>query len=46
MENKIVIYKTSKGTEISVKLENNTVWLDAHTALKNRRTRGGLSHAP
>ena len=31
MENKIEIYKTSKGTEISVKLENDTVWLDAHT---------------
>lgn len=31
MENKIEIYKTSKGTEISVTLENDTVWLDAHT---------------
>lgn len=31
MENKIEIYKTQKGTEISVKLENDTIWLDAHT---------------
>ena len=31
MENKIEIYKTSIGTEISVKLENEPVWLDAHT---------------
>ena len=31
MENKIEIYKTSKGTEINVKLEKDTVWLDAHT---------------
>ena len=34
MENKIEIYKTTKGTEISVKLENDTVWLDAHTIAK------------
>ena len=31
MENKIEIFKTSKGTEISVKLENDTIWLDTHT---------------
>lgn len=31
MENKIEIYKTPKGTEVSVKLENDTVWLNAHT---------------
>lgn len=31
MKNKIEIYKTAKGTEISVKLENETVWLDSHT---------------
>ncbi|MEN6453248.1 MAG: virulence protein RhuM/Fic/DOC family protein [Prolixibacteraceae bacterium] len=30
MENSIEIYKTAKGTEISVKLENDTLWLDAH----------------
>ncbi len=27
---KIVIYKSSKGPEIQVKLEKDTVWLDAH----------------
>jgi len=26
----IEIYKTSKGAEILVKLDNDTVWLDAH----------------
>ncbi|MBX2965651.1 MAG: virulence RhuM family protein [Cyclobacteriaceae bacterium] len=26
----IEIYKSSRGTEISVLLDNNTVWLDAH----------------
>lgn len=26
----IQIYKTEKGTEIQVKLDNETVWLDAH----------------
>lgn len=26
----IVIYKSSKGPEIQVKLEKNTVWLNAH----------------
>lgn len=31
MENKIEIYKTAKGTEIRVALENDTIWLDAHT---------------
>lgn len=31
MENKIEIYKTVKGTEINVKLEKDTVWLDANT---------------
>jgi prophage maintenance system killer protein/prophage antirepressor-like protein len=31
MENKIEIYKTSKGTEINVTLEDETVWLDAST---------------
>ena len=31
MENKIEIYKTSKGTEIGVKLENDTVWLDTRS---------------
>lgn len=29
MDNKIEIYKTSVGTEVRVKLENDTVWLDA-----------------
>lgn len=31
MGNKIETHKISKGTEISVKLENDTVWLDANT---------------
>ncbi|GAB6088502.1 RhuM family protein [Spirochaeta dissipatitropha] len=31
MENKIEIYKTAKGTEISVRLEEDTIWLDAHS---------------
>ncbi len=31
MENKIEIYKTAAGTEVSVKLENETVWIDAST---------------
>ena len=26
----ILIYKTKEGTEISVVLDNNTIWLDAH----------------
>jgi len=26
----ILIYKTNAGTEISVVLDNNTIWLDAH----------------
>ena len=30
MGSKIEIYKTSVGTEISVKLEDETLWLDAH----------------
>lgn len=30
MENKIEIYKTSRGAEVSVQLEMDTVWLDAH----------------
>lgn len=30
MENKIEIYKTASGTEIKVKLEEDTIWLDAH----------------
>lgn len=30
MDNKIEIYKTSKGAEVSVQLEMDTVWLDAH----------------
>jgi hypothetical protein len=30
MGDNIEIYKTAKGTEISVKLENDTLWLDAH----------------
>jgi prophage maintenance system killer protein/prophage antirepressor-like protein len=30
MENKIEIYKTTTGTEINVKLEEDTIWLDAH----------------
>ena len=29
-QNKIEIYKTLSGTEISIKLEKETVWLDAH----------------
>ena len=29
MESKIEIYKTSTGTEINVKLEEDTIWLDA-----------------
>ena len=29
MESKIEIYKTSAGTEINVKLEEDTIWLDA-----------------
>jgi len=31
MEDKIEIYKTPKGTEISVKLENDTIWLNTTT---------------
>lgn len=31
MENKFEIYKTPKGAEITVKLEDDTVWLDTHT---------------
>ncbi len=31
MENKVEIYKTQKGSEVIVKLENDTLWLDAHT---------------
>lgn len=31
MENKIEIYKTTTGTEINVKLDGDTIWLDAHT---------------
>ena len=31
MENKIEIYKTTTGTEVTVQLENETVWLDAST---------------
>jgi len=34
MENRIEIYKSSDGTEISVKLTNNTIWLDAHLIAK------------
>lgn len=30
MNNKIEIYKTATGTEINVKLEEETIWLDAH----------------
>ena len=30
----IVIYKTSQGPEIKVKLEKDTVWLDAHLMAK------------
>jgi prophage maintenance system killer protein/prophage antirepressor-like protein len=30
MESKIEIYKTASGTEIKVKLEEDTIWLDAH----------------
>lgn len=30
MENKIEIYKTTTGTEINVKLEEDNIWLDAH----------------
>ncbi len=29
MESKIEIYKTSTGTEINVKLEEDTIWLDS-----------------
>jgi prophage maintenance system killer protein len=31
MENKVAIYKTATGTEVTVQLENETVWLDAST---------------
>lgn len=31
---KVVIYKSSKGPEIQVRLEKNTVWLDAHLIAK------------
>ncbi len=31
MEKHIEIYKTQNGTEVTVKLEHDTVWLDAHT---------------
>lgn len=31
MDNQIEIYKTPNVTEVTVKLENDTVWLDAHT---------------
>lgn len=34
MENKVEIYKTPNGAEVVVKLENDTVWLDAHTIAK------------
>ncbi|MFA6201022.1 MAG: RhuM family protein [Bacteroidales bacterium] len=30
MENKIEIYKTSRGAEVAVQLEMDTVWLNAH----------------
>lgn len=30
MSNQIEIYQTSSGTEITVQLTNQTVWLDAH----------------
>jgi prophage maintenance system killer protein len=30
MNNQIEIYQTNKGTEISVRLANQTIWLDAH----------------
>lgn len=29
-KNSIIIYKTSKGPELEVKLKKETVWLDAH----------------
>ncbi len=31
MENQIEIYKTPNGAEVTVQLENETIWLDAHT---------------
>lgn len=31
MDNKIEIYKSANGTEISVKLEEDTIWLDANS---------------
>lgn len=31
MEKKVEIYKTSNGLEVIVKLENDTIWLDAQT---------------
>lgn len=31
MANQIEIYKTPNGAEVAVKLENDTIWLDAHT---------------
>lgn len=34
MENKIDIFKSTDGIEIQVKLENNTIWLDAHLIAK------------
>lgn len=34
MENKIDIFKSSDGIEIQVKLEQDTVWLDAHLIAK------------
>ncbi len=30
MESKIEIYKSSSGADVRVKLDNNTIWLDAH----------------
>jgi len=34
MDNKIDIFKSNDGIEIQVKLENNTIWLDAHLIAK------------
>jgi hypothetical protein len=31
MENKVEIYRTATGTDVSVQLEKDTVWLDAPT---------------
>jgi hypothetical protein len=41
VEKQIEIYKTQDGTEVTVKLGNDTVWLDAHTIASIQSGRTG-----